>query len=150
MDAIAAVAAPTQVARATTVVERVSTVNSIATATVSAVDVPISSGPVVRGPVRIDAPAGPSVGPRKVEVATNAQSIGTGTLSIFGTIQPGKLRRYINEALSDGSGADGLLQRFQLLVQITCQLAARHFVLRTKRIRRTKSRRSRGQYRAGR
>jgi TonB family protein len=82
MDAVATVAAPTQVARSTTVVERVSTVNSIATATASSVDVPTSSGPVVRGPVRIDAPAGPSVGPRKVEVATNAHSIGTGTLSI--------------------------------------------------------------------
>ncbi len=82
MDAVATVAAPTQVARATTVVERVSAVNSIATATASSVDVPSATGPVVRGPVRIDAPAGPSVGPRKVEVASNAHSIGTGTLSI--------------------------------------------------------------------
>jgi TonB family protein len=82
MDAVATVAAPTQVARATTVVERVSAINSIATATASSVDVPTASGPVVRGPVKIDAPAGPSVGPRKVEVASNAHSIGTGTLSI--------------------------------------------------------------------
>ncbi len=82
MDAVATVAAPTQVARATTVVERVSAINSIATATAASVDVPTSTGPVVRGPVRIDAPAGPSVGPRQVQVATNAHSIGTGTLSI--------------------------------------------------------------------
>lgn len=38
------------------------------------------------------------------------------TLSIFGTIQPGKLRTYIADAVQKGSGDDGLLQRFQLLV----------------------------------
>jgi len=38
------------------------------------------------------------------------------TLSVVGGIQPGKLRRYIEEATSDGAGADGLLQRIQLLV----------------------------------
>src|SRR5579884_2337632 len=36
-------------------------------------------------------------------------------LAIFGGIQPGKLRSYVAEAVSDGAGADGLLQRFQLL-----------------------------------
>ncbi|MDX1382929.1 MAG: TonB C-terminal domain-containing protein, partial [Thermoanaerobaculia bacterium] len=82
MEAVNTATAPTQVARANTVVERVSTINSVATATASAVDVPTAAGPAVRGPVKIDAPVGPSVGPRKVEVATNAHSIGTGTLSI--------------------------------------------------------------------
>ena len=38
------------------------------------------------------------------------------TLSILGGIQPGKLKAYIDEAVSDGWGADGLLQRIQLLV----------------------------------
>jgi Protein of unknown function (DUF3987)/Bifunctional DNA primase/polymerase, N-terminal len=38
------------------------------------------------------------------------------TLSILGGIQPGKLRRYIEEAEAEGSGADGLLQRFQVTV----------------------------------
>ena len=38
------------------------------------------------------------------------------TLSIFGTIQPAKLRRYIAEATGEGRGDDGLLQRFQLAV----------------------------------
>ncbi len=37
-------------------------------------------------------------------------------LSLFGGIQPGKLNKYIAEALSNGDGADGLLQRLQLLV----------------------------------
>lgn len=37
-------------------------------------------------------------------------------LSVVGGIQPGKLKAYISEALIDGAGADGLLQRLQLLV----------------------------------
>ena len=37
-------------------------------------------------------------------------------LSVFGGIQPGKLNKYITEALSHGDGADGLLQRLQLVV----------------------------------
>lgn len=38
------------------------------------------------------------------------------TLSVLGTIQPGKLTRYIGDALAAGAGDDGLLQRFQVLV----------------------------------
>ena len=37
-------------------------------------------------------------------------------LSVFGGIQPGKLRTYVADAISNGVGADGLLQRFQLAV----------------------------------
>ena len=37
-------------------------------------------------------------------------------LSIFGTIQPGKLNKLIDSAGQDGEGADGLLQRFQILL----------------------------------
>jgi predicted nucleic acid-binding protein len=37
-------------------------------------------------------------------------------LSIFGTIQPGPLSTYVREAVRGSDGADGLLQRFQLLV----------------------------------
>ncbi len=37
-------------------------------------------------------------------------------LSVFGGIQPGKLKKYINEALTEGDGADGLLQRFQIVI----------------------------------
>jgi putative DNA primase/helicase len=37
-------------------------------------------------------------------------------LSIFGTIQPGKLQAYISGALKGGAGDDGLLQRLQLIV----------------------------------
>lgn len=36
-------------------------------------------------------------------------------LSVVGGIQPGKLRSYILEALGEGGGADGLLQRIQLV-----------------------------------
>lgn len=37
-------------------------------------------------------------------------------LSIIGGIQPGVLAEYVREALSGGAGADGLLQRFSLMV----------------------------------
>lgn len=49
--------------------------------------------------------------------------IGRGTIriesacvSIIGGIQPGPLSRYLRDAVSGGIGADGLMQRFQLLV----------------------------------
>lgn len=38
------------------------------------------------------------------------------TLCVLGAIQPGKLEKYLNEAIAGGGGADGLLQRFQLVV----------------------------------
>lgn len=37
-------------------------------------------------------------------------------LSVFGGIQPGKLKRYIQDAAGGGEGADGLLQRLQVVV----------------------------------
>lgn len=37
-------------------------------------------------------------------------------VSLFGTIQPGPLARYIRGAAAGGEGADGLVQRFQLMV----------------------------------
>jgi hypothetical protein len=49
--------------------------------------------------------------------------IGRGTIhvpaccmSLFGGIQPGRLRSYLADALQDGPSNDGLIQRFQLLV----------------------------------
>ena len=38
------------------------------------------------------------------------------TVSMLGAIQPGKLDKYLSEAIAGGGGADGLLQRFQLVV----------------------------------
>ncbi len=37
-------------------------------------------------------------------------------LSLLGGLQPGPLRAYVGEACANGEGADGLLQRFQILV----------------------------------
>ncbi len=55
--------------------------------------------------------------------AFHVDRIGRGSLyipalcvSIIGTTQPGPLRSYIREALCDGSGADSLLQRVQVIV----------------------------------
>jgi TonB family protein len=78
MDALNSVTAPTQIASASAViVERVSAVNSIARATAAAVDVSGVAAPAVRGPTRIDAPVGPSVGPRQVTAAAVAPTVGT-------------------------------------------------------------------------
>jgi TonB family protein len=78
MDAVNSVAAPTQIAGASAVVvERVSAVNSVARATASAVDI-TNSAPAVRGPTKIDAPAGASVGPRQVTAAVVTPTMGTG------------------------------------------------------------------------
>lgn len=82
MDSVSAVVAPTQIARSATVVERVSAVNSPIAARATAVDVSGIGGPAVRGPVKINAPVGPSVGPTQVKVASTGSSMGTGKLSI--------------------------------------------------------------------
>jgi TonB family protein len=85
MDAVSSVVAPRQISRSSApVVERVSVVNSPIAARASAVDVQGVSAPAVRGPVRVDAPVGASVGPRKVDVASTGRSIGTGKLQIGG------------------------------------------------------------------
>jgi hypothetical protein len=82
MDALASSATPTQITRSTTVVERVSAVQSAFSARATAVDVARVGAPVVRGPVQVTAPVGPSVGPRAVTVADAGESIGTATLEI--------------------------------------------------------------------
>ena len=62
MDAVSSVVAPRQITRSSVpVVERVSAVNSPIRARASAVDVKGAAGPAVRGPIKIDAPVGPSV-----------------------------------------------------------------------------------------
>ena len=38
-------------------------------------------------------------------------------ISLFGGIQPSRLRAYLADALADGPSNDGLIQRFQLLVR---------------------------------
>ncbi len=106
MDAVSASAAPTEISRTNvTSVERVSAINSIASARASAIDVPTSVGPVVRGPKRVNAAAGPSVGPRKVDIDTDAYSIGTGTLAIGtgSSVREGKLSN--RDVLGSADGA---------------------------------------------
>jgi TonB family protein len=82
MDSVASVVAPKQIERANTVVERVSAVRSTAAARPTAVDVESVGAPAVRGPVKVDMPAGPSVGPRSVVVASTASTMGSATLDI--------------------------------------------------------------------
>jgi TonB family protein len=82
MDAVSAVTAPTQIHRSHTVVDRVSAVDSVARARATAVDVKSVTAPRVRGPVKVEGPVGPSVGPRKVEAATVANTFGTARIQI--------------------------------------------------------------------
>jgi TonB family protein len=82
MDSVSSVAAPTQISRSATVVEHVSAVNSIVSARASTVDVKSVGGSAVRGPIQVQGPIGPSVGPRQVAVTDGAPTMGTGTLTI--------------------------------------------------------------------
>ncbi len=82
MEAVGTSRAPTDIQHQSLAVERVSAVNTAARARVAAVDVAAAVGPVVRGPTRIDAPVGPSVGPRRVEAAAVGDTIGTAPLQI--------------------------------------------------------------------
>ncbi len=82
MGAVGSVAAPTAIDHSTRVVERVSAVNSAARARVASVDVARVAAPAVRGPTQLDAPVGPSVGPRQVEATDAAPSMGLGSLRI--------------------------------------------------------------------
>jgi TonB family protein len=83
MDAVSSVVAPRQISRSSApTVERVSAVNSPIAARATSVDVSNVGGPAVRGPVKIDAPVGPSVGPRQVAVNSSVRSMGTGKLQI--------------------------------------------------------------------
>lgn len=86
MDSVSSVVAPRQISRSSApVVERVSAVNSPIAARASKVDVQGVGGPAVRGPIQVDAPVGPSVGPRQIAVNTSARSFGTGKLEIGGS-----------------------------------------------------------------
>ena len=82
MESVASVVAPTQIQRSHTVVEHVSAVQSNAAARATAVDIASVGVPAVRGPVKIVAPVGPSVGPRAVAVASAGATMGSATLDI--------------------------------------------------------------------
>jgi TonB family protein len=84
LEAVSAVKAPAQIERRSLAVEHVARVNSIATARAAAVDVPQVVGPAVRGPVKLDAPAGPSVGPRQVAATSSGRTLGTASFEIGG------------------------------------------------------------------
>jgi TonB family protein len=83
MDSVSSVRAPRQISRSNApVVERVGVVSSPIAARASTVDVQGVGGPAVRGPIKVQGPVGPSVGPRQVAMAKGAPTMGTGTLSV--------------------------------------------------------------------
>jgi len=82
MAAISESAAPAEIQARSLVVERVSVVNTAVRAVASPVDLKGATGPVVRGPTRVEGVVGPSVGPRRVEAAAAGTTMGTGPLQI--------------------------------------------------------------------
>jgi hypothetical protein len=74
MDALNTAAAPSRIDRSSVTVERVSAVYSPVVARAASVDVIGAASPVLRGPTRVVAPVGPSVGPRAVAVAATGGS----------------------------------------------------------------------------
>lgn len=82
MDSVQTVTAPTDIQRTRRVVDRVAAVSTDVRARAVDVDVARVAGPVVRGPTRVDARAGPSVGPRRVEAAAVGTTMGTAPMQI--------------------------------------------------------------------
>jgi len=80
IDAVHSVAAPREIKRSNVAVETVETVTSVAGVESTRVEVADAAAPALRGPVEIDAPVGPSVGPRAV--AAEGNTIGTGPVQV--------------------------------------------------------------------
>jgi TonB family protein len=84
LDSVGSVRAPAAVERSAVHVERVQQIESIAAARANAVDVASAVAPAVRGPSVVDAAPGASAGPRAVESAASAPTLGTATFEIGG------------------------------------------------------------------
>ncbi len=84
LESVGAVQAPTSLERSAVSVERVRQIESLATARASAIDVSSALAPALRGPALLDAPRGPSVGPREVASASAAPTLGSATFEIGG------------------------------------------------------------------
>jgi len=121
-EAVAAVAAPRQVARAAVEVAQVRAYQSVAAATASAVEVE-AAGAVVEGPIDIQAPVGISGGPRQVTTGntagiTDPSALGTGSSvrdgiasnrDVFGgkTGARAQVNWEVGQGGGRGSGGDG-------------------------------------------
>jgi len=125
MDQVGPVKAPREIRRSAVAVEKVTAVRSSApSAQASPVDVEAESGPALRGPREIEAPAGVEVGPR--QVVRRGDTVGTGSVrlgegssvregvasnrDVLGSPDGAPLadvRTAVGEGLLDGSGGDG-------------------------------------------
>lgn len=85
MEDVGQVAAPRQIERSRVVTERVSAVRSVAAARAAAVEVDAAAVPALRGPIEVEAPVGPSVGPRQVVVGGGSVGTGATTFQIGGS-----------------------------------------------------------------
>jgi len=84
LDAASVVQSPTQIERSSTEVQRVAVVNTASPTSAQHIDVAQVVRPALRGPTRIDAPAGPSVGPRRIEVGAVTPTLGSAPVRIGG------------------------------------------------------------------
>ncbi len=77
MNRVARVEGPREIRRAPRLAPSVRPVQPVAAATAERIAVGTTGGPVLRGPVELDAPTAPSVGPRAI--AVEGATVGTGT-----------------------------------------------------------------------
>lgn len=80
MDSVATAVAPRQVARSTTAIDTVKAVTTVNAAQPTQLDVSDASAPALRGRIEVNAPTGPSVGPRQIVAV--GDTVGTGPASV--------------------------------------------------------------------
>jgi len=84
LEAVSAVQAPAEVQRSSTQVQRIAVVNAATATQAQHIDVAKVVRPALRGPSRIDVPAGPSVGPRRIEVDAVHPTLGSAPVRMGG------------------------------------------------------------------
>lgn len=80
IDAVHSVAAPREITRSNVAVETVEAVTSVAGVESTRVELEDAAAPALRGPIEIDAPVGPSVGPRAI--VAEGSTMGTGPAEV--------------------------------------------------------------------
>ncbi len=80
IESVSSVAAPRTITRSQVAVETVRAVTSVAGTEATRVEVADAAAPALRGPISVDSPVGPSVGP--TAVTTTGATIGTGPAEV--------------------------------------------------------------------
>ena len=107
LEAVSAVQAPAEVERSSTQVQRIAVVNAATATQAQHIDVAEVVRPALRGPSRIDVPAGPSVGPRHIEVEAVHSTLGSAPVRMGGRAASSSARgaiRYLGDMPMWGFG----------------------------------------------